>query len=224
MPLTAAQKEYRLKMGLPVPDADDVKAFVLAAANDDIASMRDYIRRFGPECADETHAVTALMNAALYGHADSIEFLLASGADIHARDIHGFTAANYTVHTDDAETLKLLLDRGARLDQVTEDRMTLLIVAAWQGAKSCVRLLLSRGCDINAVDSEAMDAAERAMCGDHDDIVEILKEHRAELKRREHLEKVAAVKSAFEKGTAQQHNAKNKGSLKPFKPDLGPPY
>jgi len=60
---------------------------------------------------------TALMTAARRGHGDSVEFLFHWGADLDARDQLGETALFHAVHKNSLESVKALLQCGAKVSQ-----------------------------------------------------------------------------------------------------------
>ncbi|HVJ80487.1 MAG TPA: ankyrin repeat domain-containing protein [Planctomycetia bacterium] len=89
---------------------------------------------------------TPLMQAALYGDAESVRRLLERGADPDARNESGATALMWAV--DDVEKLRLLLKAGAKVNARSDDgRTALLIAAGWVGAGDAVKLLLDHGAD-----------------------------------------------------------------------------
>ncbi|HLF83886.1 MAG TPA: ankyrin repeat domain-containing protein [Blastocatellia bacterium] len=92
---------------------------------------------------------TPLMQAALYGDAESVRLLLDKGADPNLRNEAGATALMWAVN--DLEKTRLLLDRGADVNARSEDSRTSLLIAAGQfGSREVVKLLLDRGADIKA--------------------------------------------------------------------------
>jgi len=92
---------------------------------------------------------TPLMQAALYGDAESVRLLLDNGADPNLRNEAGTTALMWAA-TDLAKT-RVLLDRGADVNARSEDSRTALLIAAGQpGCREVVKLLLDKGADVNA--------------------------------------------------------------------------
>ncbi|MFH4980558.1 hypothetical protein AB6A40_007267 [Gnathostoma spinigerum] len=59
--------------------------------------------------------------AADYGHPEIVEYLISSGADINALDIHGMTPLLAAVFEGHKNIIKLLLAKGARKDILAPD-------------------------------------------------------------------------------------------------------
>ncbi|HET8676995.1 MAG TPA: ankyrin repeat domain-containing protein, partial [Blastocatellia bacterium] len=96
-----------------------------------------------------TGGTTPLMQAVLYGDADSVRLLLEQGADPNTRNDAGATALMWAV--DDLEKARLLVEHGADVNARSDDgRTPLLIAAARFGNTEIVRLLLDRGADLAA--------------------------------------------------------------------------
>jgi hypothetical protein len=90
------------------------------------------------------HGATPLMAAALYGDAGLVKRLLAAGADPNARNAAGATALMWSV--PDLPKMRILLDAGADVDAMTEERRSALAIASGTvGAAPALRLLLDYG-------------------------------------------------------------------------------
>jgi ankyrin repeat protein len=91
---------------------------------------------------------TALMFAALYGDAGLVADLLKAGADPNVRNHAGASALTWAL--DDIEKVRLLVDRGADVNAVTDfGRVPLTLAAAQAGSIETVKLLLQRGATVN---------------------------------------------------------------------------
>lgn len=102
--------------------------------------------------ARDKHGSTPLIFAAVYGDAKMIELVLARGGDVHATNDDGATALHRAA--GDIDKVRLLLDKGAKLDVRTPlGRTPLLIAASYPGNVETVKLLLSRGAKIADQDS-----------------------------------------------------------------------
>jgi len=108
---------------------------------------------------------TPLLRAALCGDLIVVRLLIDRGADPLQGTLDNTTplmvaagvgwAEGFTFQYSEEETLevvKLLLGKGARVNDANEDGITALHGAAYKGANSVVRLLVDRGADLAAKD------------------------------------------------------------------------
>jgi hypothetical protein len=86
---------------------------------------------------------TPLMLAAWRGHDAVVARLLTSWLDVEMGDIVGETAAHWACSFGHAPILSLLLDAGAKPDDIDSGEWTLLMFAADSGATECMRLLVA---------------------------------------------------------------------------------
>src|SRR5581483_710920 len=118
---------------------------------------------------------TALMWAIAEKHHDAARTLLARGADVHARTAvrggaarprsasvaptaveigsggsGGFTPLLFAARVGDVESLRLLLDPGADVNEVAADGSSPLIIATLRGHVPAALFLLAKGADANA--------------------------------------------------------------------------
>jgi ankyrin repeat protein len=127
---------------------------------------------------------TPLMQAVLYGDADSVRFLLEQGADPNLRNEVGATALMWAV--DEFEKTRLLVEHGADVSARSGDgRTPLLIAAGLFGNTEVIKLLLERGADLSAKspapNGYASVLSEAARVGDPA-LLRLLTERGAELK------------------------------------------
>lgn len=78
--------------------------------------------------------------------------------------------------------LTSMLDDGADIDCTDYDRRSPLHVAAADGRLATVRLLVQRGANVNLIDRHGFTPLRDAIRGEHDDVVEFLRGHGAELR------------------------------------------
>ncbi|EXM18301.1 hypothetical protein FOTG_13576 [Fusarium oxysporum f. sp. vasinfectum 25433] len=103
-----------------------------------------------------TKAYTPLHLAAHFGARETlIQSLVDRGDNIEARAANGQTALHIAAEIgDSSHTVKRLLECGANVAAVDEDGLTPLAHAIVYGCLESVRLLISHGADIKALDEE----------------------------------------------------------------------
>ncbi len=96
---------------------------------------------------------TALHDAAMNGSYDIVEALLNAGANIEAHNNEYDTPLTFAIRYGDAEgiTARILLERGARVDEPGASENTPLHEAALNGDAALIRELINRGADVNAL-------------------------------------------------------------------------
>lgn len=149
-------------------DLSDWTPLMLCASN----SLKKAARALIQGNADVNHnknaaKYTALMLACSYDYRDIAADIIAAGADVRARNIHGRTPLMVAVLKYSPGCLNLLLDRlpYPYINDRDTDGATALILAAYVGNDTAVRVLLSRGADFNLTRNDGatafMVAAER---------------------------------------------------------------
>ncbi len=127
--------------------------------------------------AEKQSGQTALMWAAAAGHADIVERLIRSKADIHARTLAGvatipgtcrvcdwkvttgdFTPLLFAARTGDIATAKLLIDAGADPNEATKLHGNTLVIASASGHEDLALYLIERGADIHSADENGITA------------------------------------------------------------------
>jgi ankyrin repeat protein len=105
---------------------------------------------------------SALMMAALRGHFDWCQRLLARGALVNKT---GWSPLHYAATGPDPKIVALFLERGAIVDAESPNRSTPLMMAARYGKEDSVKLLLARGADRKRTNDLGMTAADFARGG-----------------------------------------------------------
>jgi len=113
---------------------------------------------------------TALMWAVSERHADVVRLLVQRGADVHARTVvnatnrrpgmratgaaaAGLTPLLFAARVGDVESARILLDAGAKVDDLADEGLTALGFATVRGHVPVALLLLDRGANANAADA-----------------------------------------------------------------------
>ena len=154
------------------PDEQGQPALLLAIRNGhfDIAELLIKHAEMKPDVAN-AHDENALMMAGLIGNAAWVEKLLAQGASVNKS---GWTPLHYAAAGPSAETVKILLAYGARINARSSNGTTPLMMAAKYGSDAAVKLLLKEGSDIDAVNDLDLKAADFARLGDRTDLAKWL--------------------------------------------------
>ncbi len=117
----------------------DLDAALLAAVRDgDRARVEQLLREGANANARDDAGDTALMRAALYADAETMRALLESGADVRARGRDGTAPLLRTTH--DLDKMRLLLDRGAAVDD-----LVVVAAASVPGCRPALELLIAHG-------------------------------------------------------------------------------
>jgi ankyrin repeat protein len=110
----------------------------------------------------EDSNATALMRVCSDGFAEGAKVLLAAGADVRARDTHGWSALSFACRDDHVDCVKLLIEAGCEVDVRHVNGMTPLIIAALNGNRECLWELVGAGADIEACDCKGRFALAEA--------------------------------------------------------------
>jgi ankyrin repeat protein len=106
---------------------------------------------------------------------ECMEMLLQAGADINAADLSGETALTQAILYAPMK-VKWLLEHGADIHVVTRSQRTPLDLAAAQGSRENVRLLLALGADLYAHPTRGHSALYWARKHLHTEVVQLLQE------------------------------------------------
>lgn len=109
---------------------------------------------------------TALMLAALQGHADLLRRLADRGASMVGPT--GWTALHYAASSLEPEGVAVLLTRGAAIDAQAPNGNTPLMMAARYGDERNVDLLLARRANVHLLNRNGSSAVEMAQAAGRD--------------------------------------------------------
>lgn len=98
-----------------------------------------------PPLAAEVLAYDGLHQAAWQGDLPKLKALVASGANLDARDPRGRTPLQVATHARQREAIKLLAKAGAHLDLLEDDRYDAVTIASVADDAATLSLLLSLG-------------------------------------------------------------------------------
>jgi len=136
-----------------------------AARMGSLESVKDFVSQGADVNSEDAEHFTPLIYAAANDHIDIAAYLLGKGADpnLHSSE-SGATALLLSSQMGHARIVKLLLDKGGRVNATDNLGMTPLIRAAYSCKDAIVEILLNRGADVNwkdTLDETALNVAER---------------------------------------------------------------
>jgi len=128
---------------------------------------------------------TALVWAARKGHTDVCTLLLDRGADIGVRDDGERTAIIWAAghgpcNSGNADTLKLLLNRNANIEDKNNEGDNALMYSAIYGHVDVCKLLLDNGAEINEKNNKNQTALDLANNFCHEDVCNLLRDRGAD--------------------------------------------
>ena len=133
------------------PGPDGTTPLMWAAANDDVALVRALLKAGAKVAARNHFGTTAITEAAIVGSAPIIDALLAAGADPNTRNPEGETPLMAVARSGGVAAATRLLDAGADVNAREEwGGQSALMWASAQRQPEMVKLLASRGADVNA--------------------------------------------------------------------------
>src|SRR5208283_5441328 len=109
-----------------------------------------------------------------------VEFLLASNADVNAKDNNGCTPLCFAAVVGDESMAQLLLDHKADANAKANSGEPILLSTALLGTPTMVELLLTHGADVNVRDAHGRTPLHYAAVGGRPQIVQLLLAHGAD--------------------------------------------
>lgn len=180
--LTATYHGARRVQRLLLSKVSDLDLFEAAAVGD-TARMKAVLRR-EPARVDEANrdGFTPLGLAAFFGHKETVEAVLAQGADVDLvdRSVNENTALDAAVAANHDDVVQVLLDAGASVNVRSAGGFTPLHKAALNGNRGLVELLLARGAEVGAISGDGRTPLALAEARGHAEVAEVLRRHGAD--------------------------------------------
>jgi ankyrin repeat protein len=124
---------------------------------------------------------TALMTAALNGTPETLELLIAAGADVHGVEpVRGQTALMWAAGEGNARAAELLIQAGADVHATSTGGFTALLLAVLYNRIDAVRILLEHGADPNDIAPDETTALNMAVLNAYYDLGSILLDYGAD--------------------------------------------
>lgn len=114
---------------------------------------------------------TPLMMAVLKGQVNIAAALLAKDADVNQP---GWTPLHYAATAGNVQLISMLLAKHAYIDAASPNGSTPLMMAAWYGSPSAVKLLLEEGADPALKNALGLNAIDFATQGQRPDSAEMI--------------------------------------------------
>jgi ankyrin repeat protein len=133
------------------PGPDGTTAIMYAASNGDLELVRALLKAGANVKSKNQFGTSAITEAAIVGSAPVIDALLKAGADPNTRNPEGETPLMAVARSGNVEAARLLLEARADIN-ATESfgGQSALMWAAAQSQAEMVKLLASKGADLNA--------------------------------------------------------------------------
>ncbi len=115
---------------------------------------------------------------------DKIEIVnefLEAGMSVNSRDDTGTPMLNIACRSDNFEFVDMLLNLGAELNAVSEDRgYTAVMDAVWRGNEKITKFLIDKGAELNTINKEGQTNLILAVGANRENIVKLLAENGAD--------------------------------------------
>lgn len=142
-------------------------ALVLAARANSAATVDALLAAKANVNAKSTFGDTAIMAAALNGHLDLVKKLRTRGADI---DGAGWTPLIYAATGGHEAVVAYLLAEGAKIDALSPNGTSALMMAVREGKGPTATLLIARGADVNVRNQNGATALAWAVRGNEQEL------------------------------------------------------
>lgn len=130
---------------------------------------------FGPNIHDKK-GDTPLILAAYYDHLDTVNLLIAHGAEACGKDLKGNTALMGAAFKGESEIVRRLSAGGCPVNTQNDVGQTALMMASLFGRMDTVKTLLSLGADPTLKDAAGQSALSLAQAQDNEEMVTFLQD------------------------------------------------
>lgn len=140
------QTNQEVSAQLPVLRVYDKQQFIKYVENDDLAKVSQLVKE-NPAYLNITgdDDWTPVFFAARFGRIKVLRFLLESGAEVDRLDMHGFAPLHHASSNNQQEAVKVLLDKGAKINLRCRVGVTATRLAYSNGHTALENYLKSRG-------------------------------------------------------------------------------
>ncbi|MGE5417637.1 MAG: ankyrin repeat domain-containing protein [Acidobacteriota bacterium] len=149
-----AQQALKSGANVNVRDADQKTPLIWAVINRDVPTIKILLAYKADVNVKDKSTWTPLMYAAKRGYTDVISLLIAAKANVNLTDSRNMTAALFAAEAGNYVTLQALLPANPDLKISNSDGNNTLMLACSKpdaaGADEIVKLMISKGLDVNA--------------------------------------------------------------------------
>lgn len=143
----------------------------------------NHIRQDIQEDLNAIEGMKALFKAASTGDVAAIRHILTTSprVDVNSEDINLATALHMAAMNNHAETVAVLVEHGARIDQTDKSNTTPLYTAVSRGAKEAAEKLVAAGADMSIPCGNGMAPLHASVAMDSPAITRMLLENGADI-------------------------------------------
>ena len=163
-------------------------AFQTATREGDLEKIKALLRD-NPDLVfgKDNYGETPLHLAALNGHRDVAELLLASKAEVNAESNNGRTPLHFAAYSGHKDVVELLLASEAEVNAKSNTSATPLHYAAAGGRRDVTELLLASKAEINAKTNSGRTPLHEASEKGHKDVAELLVAAKADVNAKDNI-------------------------------------
>ena len=129
----------------------------------------------------------ALIIACAEGHKHIVKFLLTQHIHINFQNKKGFSALHFAVNDCNHRIVKLLIENGADVNSIDNDRNSPLSIAAYKGDFQSTKLLLEAQINIYVQNKSGYDARSIALIFKHHSIAKLIEDKIIEHKHKKNI-------------------------------------